>query len=231
MNSKLAGYVLLGLALVCFSTIGLGQASVSLLSDDDVKAALEGRGKDHYALIYDNGLMAAQGAALPHITLFMPDSLIAFASANATKQFLSYAPSESDRQQALTIVAQGYVGSTYQEGCDSITRVVLLSSPSGGVVEEAYASKASGQAWANGFGATNYCQSLASKFSMESVRRVRDAADNVEFYVAVFAGSRNTKIYKIKRKYQKWGWNECGIRFAPPYISITPFFAVLASKR
>lgn len=178
--------------------------AVDMLSADEVKSALAGNGRDHYVQINDAGLMAAQGApgTLPHITLFMPEAIIAIRKEQAKKQFLSYEPSEEDRKRALTVFAQGYVGKTYQEGCVSLTRVVLLSSPDGGVVEEASSSEAGSEAWANGFGATNYCHWLRSQFPMAAVKRVQAAAQAGEFYIAVFAGAHNTKTYKIKHKHQ-----------------------------
>src|SRR6266480_689109 len=178
--------------------------AVEMLSDDEVKSALTGSGKDRLVRIDDAGLMAAQGAlgTLPHITLSTPEALIAVRNEQARKQFLSYEPSEEDRKRSLTVFAQGYIGATYQEGCQSITRIVLLSSPSGGVAEEAYLSESGTEAWANGFGATNHCEWLRVKFSLATVRKVRAAAQDGEFYIAVFAGSRNTKTYKIKHKHQ-----------------------------
>ncbi len=178
--------------------------AIDVLSNEEVKAALAGSGKDRWVRIDDAGLMAAQGATgtLPHITLFTPEALIAIRSEQAKKQFLSYEPTQEDRSRSLTIFAQGYVGKTYQEGCESVTRVVLLSSPSGGVVEEAYSSESGTEAWANAFGATNQCGWLRAKFSLATVRKVRAAAQDGEFFVAVFAGSRNTKTYKIKHKHQ-----------------------------
>ncbi len=117
--------------------------TLDMLSEDELKSALAGNGKDHYVQISDAGLMAAQGAfgTLPHITLFMPEAMIAIKKEQAKKQFLSYDPSDDDRKRQLTVFAQGYIGKTYQEGCASITRIVLLSSPSGEVVEEAYSSE------------------------------------------------------------------------------------------
>jgi len=184
--------------------------SVEMLSEDEVKSALAGNGKDHYVQINDAGFMAAQGAlgTLPHITLFMPEAIIAIKVEQAKKQFLSYEPSEEDRKRSLTVFAQGYIGSTYQEGCISVTRVVLLSNPSGGTVEEAYSSEPGNETWANAYGATNHCQWLRAKFPMAAVKGVQAAAPDGEFYVAVFAGARNTKTYKIKHKYEaKLGLN------------------------
>jgi hypothetical protein len=184
--------------------------SVEILSDEEVKSVLAGNGRDRWVRIDDAGLMAAQGAwgTLPHIILFMPDALIAARSEQARKQFLPYQPTEEDRKRSLTVFAQGYIGKTYQEGCQSITRVVLLSSPSGGVVEEAYDSESGTESWANAYGATNQCGWLRAKFSLATVGKVRAAAKDSEFYVAVFAGSANTKTYKIKHKHQaKLGLN------------------------
>ena len=178
---------------------------VELLSDEELKSALAGAGREHYVQINDAGLMAAQGAfgTLPHITLFMPEAIIATRKEQAKKQYLAYEPSDEDRQRMLTIFAQGYVGKTYQEGCTNITRVVLLSSPAGEIVEEAYSSETGAEAWANAFGATNHCQWLRAKFSLAVVKKVKAAAKDGEFYVAVFSGSQNTKAYKIKHKHQE----------------------------
>jgi hypothetical protein len=100
------------------------------------------------------------------------------------------------------IVAEGYAGKTIVQGCTSITRVVLLSDASGGIVQEAYLSEPLGETWQNNFGATNECQALRAKFSLADVHKVRAAAPNGEFLVAVFAGSVNTKMYKVKKKHQ-----------------------------
>jgi hypothetical protein len=100
------------------------------------------------------------------------------------------------------IVAQGFAGKTITEGCTSITRVVLLPETSGGVVQEAYLSEPFQELWQNNFGATNQCQKLRAMFSLDDVQRVRAAALNGEFFVAVFSGSVNTKIYKVKKKHQ-----------------------------
>ena len=121
---------------------------------------------------------------------------------SARKQFTACEPTEEDKRQSLTIVAQGYVGTTISEGCTSITRIVLLSDPSGGVVKEAYLSEPLDDTWRNGFGATNQCQSLRAKFALDDVRKVKAAAQNSEFFVAVFSGAMNTKMYKIKKKHQ-----------------------------
>jgi hypothetical protein len=186
-------------------TTAVSLQTVDLLSDDEVKSALTGTGKNHFVQINDAGLMAAQGAwgTLPHITLLMPDAVITAKNEQAKKQFSSYEPSEEDRKRSLVVFAQGYVGKTYQEGCVSVTRIVVLSNPSGTVVEEAYLSESSTETWANGFGATNQCGSLRAKFSLEAVRKVQVAAQDREFYIAVFAGTQNTKTYKIKRKHQE----------------------------
>src|SRR5262249_47651006 len=182
-----------------------GAPTVDVLSDHEVKSALAGNGKDHYVQINDAGLMAAQGAfgTLPHIVLFMPEAIMSIKKEQAKKQYLSYEPSEDDRKRLLTVFAQGYVGKTYLEGCVSITRVVLLSSPAGEVVEEAYSSEAGSEAWANAFVATNHCQWLRAKFSLAAVNKVKAAAKDGEFYIAVFAGTQNTKTYKIKHKHQE----------------------------
>jgi len=189
--------------------------AVDKLSDDEVKAALAGIGKDHVVTINDAGFFAAQGAigTLPHITLLMPEAFIAIRSQNAKKQFLAYEPTEDDMERALIVFAQGYIGKTVGEGCESITRVVLLSEERGGIVEEAYYGENGTEVWANAFGASNYCQWLRAKFSMAQVQRVRSAAKDGEFFIAIFAGSTKTKTYKIKRKHQEHlPWPAAGAR-------------------
>ena len=180
------------------STTGPPMQTVEMLSEDEVKSALAGSGKDRYVQINDAGFMAAQGAlgTLPHITLFTPEAIIAIKKEQAKKQFLSYEPSEEDRKRLWTVVAQGYIGKTYQEGCVSVTRVVLLSSPSGGLVEEAYSSEPGTETWANAFGAANQCQWLKARFSIATVKRVQAAAQEGEFYVAVFAGAQKRRPTK-----------------------------------
>jgi hypothetical protein len=177
-------------------------ASRDELSDDEVKMAVSGNGKDHWVFIQDAGLMAAQGNQVPAITLYMPEAVLAMRGESTKKQFTRYEPAEEDKRRSLMIVAQGYAGKTIGEGCTSITRIVSLSDSSGGVVQEAYLSEPLGETWRNAFGATNQCQSLRAKFSLTDVRKVKAMAPNGEFIVAVFAGSVNTKMYKIKKKHQ-----------------------------
>jgi len=172
------------------------------LSDDEVNSALSGVGRDHWVWIEDQGLMAAQGAQTPSITLYLPEAILAMQNESAKKQFLKYEPTEEERQRALTVVAEGYVAKNVLGGCNSITRIILLSDPSGTIVKEAYLSEPLEATWRNVFGTSNYCQALRAKFSLEDVRQVRAAAKDGEFYIAVFASSVNTKMYKIKHKHQ-----------------------------
>jgi hypothetical protein len=176
--------------------------SADLLSNDEVRLALNGNGRDHWVLIQDMSLGAAQGNQVPSITLYLPEAVLAIQSESAKKQFTQYVPSEEEKRRSLMIVAEGYAGKTITEGCTSITRIVLLSDPAGNVVQEAYLSEPLGETWRNGFGATNECQSLRAKFSLADVHKVKAAAPNGEFFVAVFAGSVNTKMYKVKKKHQ-----------------------------
>jgi len=176
--------------------------SASNLSDEEVSQAIKGFGGTHWVIIRDQGLMAAQGNQQPSITLYMPEAVLSSQSSSAKRQYTQYIPSEEDKRRALTIVAEGYSGKTITEGCTSITRIVLLSDPSGGVVEEAYLSEPLDETWRNNYGATDHCQALKAKFSLDSVQKVRAAARNGEFFVAVFSGTVNTKSYKIKTKHQ-----------------------------
>jgi hypothetical protein len=50
---------------------------VNLLSDDEVKLAVSGKGGDHWVFIEDAGLMAAQGNQVPAITLYIPEAVLA----------------------------------------------------------------------------------------------------------------------------------------------------------
>jgi len=178
-------------------------ATKDVLSDDEVKLALSGKGKDHFVEIRDVGrLLDPVGSQNPSITLYMPEAVLAIQAESAKQQFIRYEPAEEDKRRSLMIVAQGYAGKTIAEGCTSITRVVLLSDSSGGVAKEAYMSEPLGETWRNNFGATNHCQALRAKFSLADVNKVKSAAPNGEFTVAVFAGSVNTKMYKIKTKHQ-----------------------------
>lgn len=111
------------------------------LSESDINAAIGGRGKDHFVMIQDMGLMAAQGNQVPSITLYMPDAVLAMRAASARKQFLQFSPEDEDKRRSLMIVAEGYAGKTITEGCTSITRIALLSDPAGGTVKEAYLSE------------------------------------------------------------------------------------------
>jgi hypothetical protein len=190
------------------SPVAFKPVAADVFSDDEVKLAVSGKGKDHWVWIQDAGFMAAQGNQVPAITLYMPEAVLAIRAEAAKKQFTRYEPAEEDKRRSLMIVAQGYAGKTITDGCTSITRIVLLSDSSGGVVQEAYLSEPLGETWRNGFGATNQCQSLRVKFLLADVRRVKAAAPNGEFLVAVFVGSVNTKMYKIKKKHQsKLGLN------------------------
>ncbi len=172
------------------------------LSEEEVNSALSGLGRDHWIRIEDMGLMAAQGAQVPSIILFSPEALLAIRSDSAKKQFIKYEPTHEDRQRALTVVAEGFVSKNVQGGCDSITRVVLLSDPSGNFVKEAYLSEPLEETWRNAYGAGNYCQALQVKFSLEDVEQVRAAAQDHEFYIAVFSGTTKGKMYRIKHKHQ-----------------------------
>jgi hypothetical protein len=176
------------------------QPPTDMLSDAEVKLAMSGDGKGHWTNVMD--LWSAGGAQQSGIGLYMPEATIARQSESAKKQFTQYEPTEEDKRRSLVILGWGRVGKLITDGCQSITRIVLLSEPSGGVVEEAYLSESIEQDWHNNMGATNQCTMLRAKFSLADVRKVRAAAPQGEFFVAVFAGSVNTKTYKIKRKFQ-----------------------------
>jgi hypothetical protein len=176
--------------------------SATELDDSEVRQALNGVGRDHWVTILDMSVGAAGGNQWPSITLYMPETVLAIQSQSAKRQFTKYEPSEEERRRSLMVVAEGWAGKTITDGCTSITRVILLSERSGGIVVEAYSSQPLSETWLNNFGATNRCQALQAKFSLDDVHRVKTAAANGEFFIAVFSGSLNTKIYKVKRKFQ-----------------------------
>jgi hypothetical protein len=180
------------------------KSSAHMLSDTEVNAALSGNGRNHYVTILDVSLnpLTPTGKRLPSITLFMPEALLASAADSARKQFMHVELTEEQKRRSLTVFAEGYVGEKITDGCVSITRIVLLSDQSGSSVQEAYLSQPMDETWRNAFGATNNCQTLEAKFFLEDVQKIKDAAPNGEFFIAVFAGSTNTKMYKIKRKHQ-----------------------------
>ena|GEM_PF-2278544 len=194
-----------GSATPGYSTTALTKPSTqstNVLSDDEVKQALNGEGKHHFVWIADGGLGTPLNSHVASITLFMPEAVLSIRAESAKKQFIKYEPTEEDKKKSLMIVAKGYAGETMAEGCTSITRVVLLSDPHGGIVQEAYLSEPLDETWRNGFGATERCQELRTKFWLDDVQKVRAAAANGEFFVAVFSATVNTKTYKIKKKHQ-----------------------------
>jgi hypothetical protein len=186
------------------------------LSETDVRQALAGKGRDHWVKLTDVGhtvglsLLLAMDSKYSSIvqnatmTIYMPEALLAIRQESAKRQFLKYQPTDDDMRQAIMVVAEGFAaGISGGPLSTSITRVVLVSDPSGKVVEEAYLSEPLGESWQNGFGATSHGQSLRVRFSMDSVQRVKAAAPNGEFIVAVFAGETRLKMYVVKEKFQK----------------------------
>jgi hypothetical protein len=175
-------------------------AGSNQLSPEEIQRALHGEGKDHWIEIEDMDLTAAHGSGTPRILLFMPEAVLASQNESAKKQFVSYEPTSEEKQRSLMISAHGFVGKTAREGCTSVTRVILLSDPSGGVVKEAYLSEPLNETRQNGARAA-HCQALRTKFTLDDVQQVKAAAPDGEFLVAVFSGTVNTKMYKIKKKH------------------------------
>jgi hypothetical protein len=175
-------------------------ADPNQLSPEEIQRAIRGEGKDHWIEIEDMGLTAANGSGTPRILLFMPEAVLASQSESAKKQFLTYEPTSEEKRRSLMISAHGFVGKTAREGCASVTRVILLSDPSGGVVKEAYLSEPLNETRQNGVRAA-HCQALRTKFTLDDVQKVKAAAPDGEFLVAVFSGTVNT-MYKIKKKHQ-----------------------------
>jgi len=171
------------------------------LSPEEIQRAIHGEGKDHWIEIEDMGLTAASGSGTPRIFLFMPEAVLASQSQSAKKQFLAYEPTSEEKRRSMMIVAHGFVGKTAREGCASVTRVILLSDPSGGLVKEAYLSEPLNETRQSGVRAA-HCRALRTKFTLDDVQKVKAAAPDGEFLVAVFSGTVNTKMYKIKKKHQ-----------------------------
>jgi hypothetical protein len=135
------------------------------------------------------------------IQIFSPEGLVRAMSISAKKQFRPFNPAPDATRRVLTIVSQGCVNDgPIQPVCQSITRVVLLSDSSGGSVVEGIESHVVPDTWQNGFGATEECASLISKFAMNDVRRV---LKNRELIVATFQGGQLLKLYKVKEKQLK----------------------------
>lgn len=187
------------------------------LSPNEIQAAIAGSGKSHHIHLTDVGGnflrdMAAglacnscSTAVEAGIDVYLPDALIALRSELARRQYLPYTPAQEDTQRGMAVFAQGWIG-TITTGCQSVTRIALLSDVSGAAVEEAYSSNPADSVYQNAFGAKINCQILSARFSMDSVRRVQAAAPNGEFQIAVFVGDTH-KAYTLKRKHQaKLGW-------------------------
>ena len=171
------------------------------MSDDEFQRAIRGEGKDRRVFLI--GVTSSSGnVKTSGITLASPEAYLSDRAAEARNQFIEYSPTYEDRRQALTIVAEAPSGGTLKDGCLTVTRVLLLSDPSGTVRAESYISSPIPQTWRNGFGNSMQCSSLISRFSLDEVQAVRAAAPNGEFFVAVFSGSFNIKTYKIKKKHQ-----------------------------
>ncbi|MBZ5508680.1 MAG: hypothetical protein LAO78_24735 [Acidobacteriia bacterium] len=177
-------------------------ASSTQLSPEEIQRAIHGEGKDHWIEIEDMGLTSAHGSGTPRILLFMPEAVLAMQSDSAKKQFTSYEPTSEEKRRSMTIVAHGFVGKTAREGCAPITRVVLLSDAAGGLVKEAYLSEPLRETRNNGARNAPHCQALRTRFTLDDVQKVKAAAPDGEFLVAVFSGAVNTKMYKIKKKHQ-----------------------------
>jgi hypothetical protein len=166
-----------------------GASAIDQLSEDEVKRAMNGQGRDHW--IWLENLISV---------IRMPEAEIGRHAEFAKKQFSEYVPSEEDKQRAITIelgpgitcISQLYV-----------TKMLLLSDKTGTVKEEPYLSEHRGSTGQNGFGAKSYCEDYVAKFSLASIHRVAAAAPNGEFIIAMFIdGSADPKFYTIKKKQQ-----------------------------
>lgn len=192
--------------IVAIANVAFGQES---LSPNEIQQAINGAGKRHSAFLIDisgsfgRAMLGSAAGRSANITLLMPEAVLATRAESARKQFLQYRPTEEETHRALTVFAEGWVGEKPTDGCVSITRIVLLSDKSGTVVKEAYQSAPADQTWSNNFGASISCQNLVARFTLDDVQQVKAAAPNGEFFVAVFSGEVNSKMYKIKQKFQK----------------------------
>jgi len=187
-----------------------------LLSTNEIQAAIAGKGKHHHIHLTDVGgnFLRDMVAGLDcsscstveaGIDIYQPDALIALRSDLARGQYLPYKPAQEDIQRGMVVFAQGWIG-TITTGCQSVTRIALLSDVAGAVVEEAFSSNPADGVYQNAFGAKLNCQTLEARFSMESVERVKSRSPNGEFIIAVFVGTTH-KAYTLKRKHQaKLGW-------------------------
>jgi hypothetical protein len=187
------------------------------LSTNEVQAAIAGNGRNHHIHLTDVGgnflrdmaagldCSSCSTAVEAGIDVYMSDALIALRSELARRQYLPYTPAQEDIQRGMVVFAQGWIG-TITTGCQSVTRIALLSDVSGAVVEEASVSNPADSVYQNAFGAKINCQTLEARFSIESVNRIKSASPNGEFLIAVFVGATH-KAYTLKRKHQaKLGW-------------------------
>jgi len=186
------------------------------LSTSEIQAAIAGSGKNHHIHLTDVGgnFLRDMAAGLDcsscstvdaGINVYLSDALIALRSELARRQYLPYTPAQEDTQRGMIVFAQGWIG-TITTGCQSVTRIAILSDVSGAVVEEASSSNPADSVYQNAFGAKISCQTLEARFSMDSVKRVQSASSKGEFLIAVFVGTTH-KAYALKRKHQgKLGW-------------------------
>lgn len=184
------------------NTIGLegrDQKRIEMLTQEEVDKAEQGAGQHRWIFLGANPL----NQRVPYVQLSMPDALLYERSQTAKKQYLKYEPLKEDREQALTIYAHGYVSESVAEGCESITRVIILSDEAGSVLKESYRSYPSTVQWGNAYGANNQCDDMIAKFSIDDIAAVKAAARNGEFIVKVFSNDRPAESYKIKRKHQE----------------------------
>jgi hypothetical protein len=177
--------------------------SEDLLSDDELRLALDGKGRDRWVQIEGVRWVGGYDDQVPKITLYMAESVLAMQSEGAKREGVQFEPGEEGRRRSVMIVAECYAGKTIAEGCNSITRILLLSDPGRNVVAEPYFSQSMEVNWrSQAWGATNTCRSLLTRFSLKDVRKVREAARNGEFFAAVFSNKEETEMYKIEKKHQ-----------------------------
>jgi hypothetical protein len=139
------------------------------------------------------------------IQLFTTESWIAFRAQLAHRQYQQFDPTSLSQEETLRGLVVAALGGAYGTNagpsCNSVTRIALISDKGGAQVAEAIDQESASSSWSNAFGASASCNALIAKFAATDVQRVASAAQQGEYFVAVFSGTNMLFMYKVKEKY------------------------------
>lgn len=194
--------------LACGQTFAQSTTSTTLAStaslDPKVIADSEANKTEHHIRQYDySGSLATSLFGGKHagstatIDIYMPDTWLWNQARYAKNEFLPFKPSQLDLSDTLKVIAAGMT--VAGPACESPDRIALLSGESGDVVAEAVSSQEIGYIFQNGLGAKAKCANLLAAFSMSDLERIRTAAKNGRFIIAVFYKDGGRKLYQIKQ--------------------------------